>query len=249
MILADNEDVEYALDILFYLESKDWEIYYNEIKQLLINSLLKLNQNTSLKQSLLKLLSKVCIYEVFMNSDNFPNLAYKVITENNSEKNANILIKNSLVLANLCANLKNFDVFTMEQHQGILVLSLEYCNSNKEKIISNGYRALGYYISNNSDEILNATLVQKDVKTNYIKRNLMEIYKKPFNQLSVKVNKYLNCCRLIFYRYAGMSVYHYPICSRALNRTLCESISMRVCLQMLVKSLRLRIISKLRFTV
>jgi len=97
------------------------------------------------------------------------------------------MIKNSWVLANLCANFTHFELFSTEENQKILLMSLGYCNSNKEKLISNGFRALGFYIKNNNDELLCKTIEGKDLEAENIKKALSEVYKKPFSKCSVKV--------------------------------------------------------------
>lgn len=188
-ILSDknNDNTEHALDILYHLEEKDWELYYLETRDKFIETLPKLNTSTSFKQSFLRLLGKVCIFPSFINLPTFPKLVYDSVRNNSTEKNNNIMIKNSWVLANLCANLKGFEMFSNEENQEILLMSLSYCNSTKEKLISNGFRALGYFISNNSDEILCQTLALNKAKAENIKRALIDVYKKPFAQLSVKV--------------------------------------------------------------
>jgi len=181
-----SDYTEHVLDILYYLNEQDWEDYYSEIKEKFIDSLLELNY-ASFNLSFLKLLGKTCIFTSFMNIDRFPKLVSKVILNNVNEKNNNTIIKNSWVLANLCTNCHNFDLFSLEENQQLLLTCLSYCNSTKEKIVSNGFRALGYFISNHTDESLCKTLALSNTNADKIKTSLREVYKKPFTKCSVKV--------------------------------------------------------------
>jgi len=122
-----------------------------------------------------------------MKLENFSKLTYSILSANMAEKNNNVMIKNSWVLANLCANLQNFDKFTLEENQNILSMILSYCNSSKEKLVSNGYRALGYYISNNKDDCLVKVMNFESSKSQEIANSLKETYLKSFASLSVKV--------------------------------------------------------------
>jgi len=182
-----DDNIEYVLNILYYLEEGQWNLYYCDTKQKLLSQVARLNNIQALKQSLLRLLGKICVFPHFIQLDNFHKIIYNVFTFNYPEKNNNIMIKNSWVLANLCANLKNFDVFTIEQNQEILSIILGYCNSSKEKLVSNGFRALGYFISNTSDNMLCQVLTKKNGKAEEIKKSLNEVYLKSFENYSVKV--------------------------------------------------------------
>ncbi len=181
------ENTEHVLDILYYLNEKDWEKHYSEIKEKFIDSLIELNATPSFNQSFLKLLGKACIFPSFMNIERFPKMVSKVILKNIHEKNNNTIIKNSWVLANLCTNCHNFNLFSLEENQELLLLCLSYANSTKEKIVSNGFRALGYYISNHSDQSLCDTLALSNVNSEKIKASLSDVYLKPFTKCSVKV--------------------------------------------------------------
>jgi len=182
-----DDNIEYVLNILYYLEEGQWELY-SDTKQKLLTQVSRLNNIQALKQSLLRLLGKICVFPHFIQMDNFYKIIYNVFTFNYPEKNNNIMIKNSWVLANLCANLKNFDVFTVEQNQEILSIILGYCNSSKEKLVSNGFRAIGYFISNTSDHMLCQILTKKNNKIGELKKALGEVYLKSFETYSVKVN-------------------------------------------------------------
>lgn len=215
---VNDENIEFALNILYYLEETHWESYYHESKQKLLSQVYKLNNFQALKQSLLRLMGKVCVFSHFVKLENFPKIIYNVFTINYPEKNNNIMIKNSWVLANLCANLKNFDIFTAEQNQEILSMILGYCNSSKEKLVSNGFRALGYFVSNNTDQTLTKITELHNRKTEEVNRGLREIYLKQFDGFSVKVNiKFISI--LICFRCAGMFVFPYQIFSEPSSQT------------------------------
>lgn len=203
---VNDENIEFALNILYYLEETHWESYYHESKQKLLNQVYKLNNFQALKQSLLRLMGKVCVFSHFVKLESFPKIIYNVFTINYPEKNNNIMIKNSWVLANLCANLKNFDIFTVEQNQEILSMILGYCNSSKEKLVSNGFRALGYFISNNTDQTLTKITELQNRRTEEVNKGLREVYLKQFDGFSVKV-KYYFYVGLYWSRYAGMCVF------------------------------------------
>ena len=183
----NNENIEFVLNILYYLEEDHWNQYYNETKKKLLAQIFRLNNIQALKQALLRLLGKICVFNTFIQTENFHSVIYNVLTLNYPEKNNNVMIKNSWVLANLCANLRNFEVFTVEQNQDILLMILGYCGSSREKLVSNGFRALGYFISNNFDQILCQILTIKNSKTKEVMTSLSEIYLKPFDSYSVKV--------------------------------------------------------------
>lgn len=187
MFNGDNTDfLEYVLNILYYLDEDDWKNNYHVTKGLLIGCIDKLNSSSSLKQSLLRMLGKICTFSYFVSEEEFPKLVFKSLKNNISEKNNNIMIKNSWVLANLCANLNRFNEFTIEENHDFLNMILVYCTSNKEKLISNGYRALGYFISNNSDDILN-DMISDPSKGQDICNSLREVYLRSFEAYSVKV--------------------------------------------------------------
>ena len=188
---SNSENTEHILDILYYLQDRDWESYYKEVRNKFIEAFPTLNAQSNLKQSFLRLLGKLCTFSSFMKIAKFPRLVYEVVCQNANEKNNNVVIKSSWVLANLSANLSSFEMFSVEENQELFLLSLGYCNSPKEKLISNGFRALGYYISNNSDEILCKTIVTQNAKAENIKKTLSEVYKKPFSKYSVKVRSML----------------------------------------------------------
>jgi len=183
----NNENIEFVLNILYYLEEDHWNLYYTETKKKLLAQIFRLNNIQALKQALLRLLGKICVFNTFIQTENFHSVIYNVLTLNYPEKNNNVMIKNSWVLANLCANLKNFQVFSVEQNQDILLMILGYCGSSKEKLVSNGFRALGYFISNNCDEMLCQILTYKNSKAKEVITALSEIYLKPFDSYSVKV--------------------------------------------------------------
>lgn len=96
------------------------------------------------------------------------------------------MIKNSWVLANLCANLTHFDKFSLAENNEILGMILLYCSSAKEKLVSNAYRALGYFISNNSDQIL-VELISNAEGGPKTLQSLREAYLRSFEPFSVKV--------------------------------------------------------------
>jgi hypothetical protein len=188
MFTGENaEFLEYVLNILYYLDEDDWINYYYETKFHLINYIDKLNSTTALKQSLLRMLGKICTFNLFVSEEAFPKLVFKCLKNNILEKNNNIMIKNSWVLANLCANLTKFNEFSLEDIHDFLNMILVYCTSNKEKLISNGYRALGYFISNNSDDILDK-LLSDSTKGEEICKSLREVYIRSFESYSVKVS-------------------------------------------------------------
>ncbi|RZK19807.1 MAG: hypothetical protein EOO43_11505 [Flavobacterium sp.] len=139
------------------------------------------------KQSLLRLLGKICTFKQFYDHKGFSETIFEIVTLNYNEKNTNTLIKNSWVLANLCANREACENFKLEINQELLFMSLAYCLSNKEKLTSNGFRALGYFITNNSDEVLCQLATMESPKTQKIVEGLKEVYLRPFANSSVKV--------------------------------------------------------------
>ena len=204
---VNSENIEFALNILYYLEESHWELYYKDTKNKLIGQIYRINNIQALKQGLLRLLGKICVFTHFASLENFPKIVFNVISMNYPEKYNNIMIKNSWVLANLCANLKNFDTFTVEQNQEILSMILGYCGSSKEKLVSNGFRALGYFISNNADATLCQIVNLKNAKTEEVNKALGEVYLKSFESYSVKVNSYISDpFSYIILRSAGMFV-------------------------------------------
>ncbi len=182
-----SDFMEYVLNILYYLDEADWIAHYSETKMKLIGIIPKINTSQNLKQALLRMLGKICTFSTFINEGGFANTVYQTLKSNSNEKNNNIMIKNSWVLANLCANFANFEKFSLSENQDVLTMILLYCSSPKEKLVSNGYRALGYFISNNTDEILLKLVTNKDQNAADILKSLREVYLKPFTTFSVKV--------------------------------------------------------------
>jgi hypothetical protein len=183
----NNEDTEYGLNVVYYLDEDDWDKYYTETRKLIISHIFNLNHVSILKQPLLRLLGKICTFHFFVSVEGFPRIVFNILTSNSSEKNTNIMIKNSWVLANLCANQEACKSFGLEINQELLLMSLNYCFSNKEKIVSNGFRALGYFISNNTDEVLCQLPALKNHKSDQIVKGLKEVYLRSFTHSSVKV--------------------------------------------------------------
>lgn len=183
---SSSDFMEYVLNILYYLDEIDWVTYYPSTKAKLIEIISKINSSQNLKQALLRMLGKICTFSIFIKQPEFAGIVYQTLKSNANEKNNNILIKNSWVLANLCANFTHFEQFTLEENQEILSMILSYCSSPKEKLVSNGYRGLGYFVSNNSDETL-VKLLTTGEKGKELLTSLREVYLKPFSSFSVKV--------------------------------------------------------------
>jgi hypothetical protein len=183
----NHENTEYSLNVVYYLDEDDWDKYYTETRKLIISHIFTLNHIPMLKQPLLRLLGKICSFHFFVNMEGFPKIVFNILTMNSNEKNTNIMIKNSWVLANLCANQEACKIFGLETNQELLLMSLNYCFSNKEKIVSNGFRALGYFISNNSDELLCQLPTLKNHKSEQIVKGLKNVYLRSFTTSSVKV--------------------------------------------------------------
>jgi len=184
----DAKAIESSLSLLYYINEEAWETHYAKIKIILLSQLLQLNTIPTFKQSLLRLLGKICTFKQFYEYEGFSKMIFEIVTLNYNEKNTNTLIKNSWVLANLCANREACENFSLEINQELLFMSLSYCLSNKEKLTSNGFRALGYFITNNSDETLcKLASMEESPKTEKIIEALKEVYLRPFANSSVKV--------------------------------------------------------------
>jgi len=183
----DAKAIESSLSLLYYINEEAWETHYSKIKDILLSQLLHLNTIPTFKQSLLRLLGKICTFKQFYDYEGFSQMIFEIVTLNYNEKNTNTLIKNSWVLANLCANREACENFSLEINQELLFMSLAYCLSSKEKLTSNGFRALGYFITNNSDETLCKLATMESPKTEKIIEWLKEVYLRPFANSSVKV--------------------------------------------------------------
>jgi cysteine sulfinate desulfinase/cysteine desulfurase-like protein len=75
----------------------------------------------------------------------FRQRVYQIILEAASDTNLNVQIRNSWTLANMSF----IDSEQMQDEylaQETLIISTIYALSNKEKVASNGLRALGYYL-------------------------------------------------------------------------------------------------------
>ena len=77
----------------------------------------------------------------------FLHKTYQIILNAASDTNLNVQIRNSWTLANMSfANKASLlDEYLAQE---ILIISIQYALSNKEKVASNGLRSLGYYLQN-----------------------------------------------------------------------------------------------------
>ena len=83
----------------------------------------------------------------------FRQRVYQIVIEASSDTNLNVQIRTSWTLANLSF----IDKDQLEDEylaQETLIISIIYALSNKEKVVSNGLRALGYYLKRSNFQIL-----------------------------------------------------------------------------------------------
>jgi hypothetical protein len=98
--------------------------------------------------------------EVFQEMKAFRQRVYQIVLEAASDTNLNVQIRNSWTLANMSF----IDSEQMEDEylaQETLIISIIYALSNKEKVASNGLRALGYYLKRADFKVLKEKIVPK----------------------------------------------------------------------------------------
>jgi hypothetical protein len=78
----------------------------------------------------------------------FKSNVYQIVIDYANDTNINVQMRNSWTLANLNFTLK----FNLKEDeylaQELLITSIAYAVSNKEKVSSNGVRSLGYFLQN-----------------------------------------------------------------------------------------------------
>ena len=77
----------------------------------------------------------------------FLQKTYQIIFDASSDTNLNVQIRNSWTLANM-SFINKSSLKDEYLAQEILIISMQYALSNKEKVASNGLRSLGYYLQN-----------------------------------------------------------------------------------------------------
>ena len=98
--------------------------------------------------------------EVFKDLKTFRKRVYQIILEAANDTNLNVQIRNSWTLANMSF----IDRDQMEDEylaQETLIISIIYAISNKEKVASNGLRALGYYLKRANFKVLKEKILAK----------------------------------------------------------------------------------------
>ena len=118
---------------------------------------------------------------------------------NSNEKNNALIIKNSWILANMCASLKDYSIIDINQLKKLLQLICVYCDNSKEKIKSNAYRALGYYIKNISSEEIDSIFKTNGQELNENIIKIKHVYDKDFSTFSVKVSFYIDYSDYVYY--------------------------------------------------
>ncbi|CDW76050.1 heat repeat-containing protein 6-like [Stylonychia lemnae] len=130
-------DEKYTKDIIYYVEHT--------------------KQPPLLRAASIKLLGFMVYFDNFFKDEEFKNKVYQLIFENSNDTNQNIQIRNSWALANVCCLNKHMtDEYLIRE---VLICSINYASSNKEKVSSNGIRALGYFLMNiDTQKLVNEVL-------------------------------------------------------------------------------------------
>ena len=154
------------LSILNNLDASQWrqtfdaELTHSVILPFLYTSARQLPP--LLKAASIKQLGYMVYYdgEVFKDLKAFRQRVYQIILEAANDTNLNVQIRNSWTLANISF----IDRDQLEDEylaQETLIISIMYATSNKEKVASNGLRALGYYLKRANFKVLKEKILVK----------------------------------------------------------------------------------------
>lgn len=108
----------------------------------------------------------------------FLQKTYQIILDGATDTNLNVQIRNSWTLANM-SFVNKASLLDEYLAQEILIISIQYALSNKEKVASNGLRSLGYYLSNINMVHLKTKLITQ------INKSQQMLHRIPLQTLSV----------------------------------------------------------------
>lgn len=186
LLKQQTEHTQSVLNIIYYFDSEDWQKTFSKFRTLFTEKLLDISANPYNKINLLRALGMLVSYDEFLTDKMFIQNLYKIISIHFKDKTLNIAIKNSWVVANFCANLEKVKNLEQTQVEEIYEMIVEYSLNPKEKILSNGYRALGLFLKNINQEFLKKLFIDAEDHNQRLKQ-LREIYMKALPETSPKV--------------------------------------------------------------
>lgn len=146
--MKEQADVNIAiLGILSSLNSEQWSLCFDSTyTNKIVEFCFMVKMPPTLKAAVIKLFGYIIYLDKFRKDQKFMERLFLYIFDNLSDTNINIQIRNSWALANLCCIQKDFaDPYLIQE---TLRTSINYAYSNKEKVIANAIRALGYLLAN-----------------------------------------------------------------------------------------------------
>jgi len=141
---SDASDLACAcLNLISSISEDGWNQFNDKQVDCLIRLGLesKFNNTATEKAAVMRMLGSTINLPYFKeHCENVSVVIEKVIT-NSHDQNANISIRNSWALANTCSVIDDFGLIPLNE---IIKCCVNYCSFNKEKVVSNAIRALGY---------------------------------------------------------------------------------------------------------
>jgi len=187
-LLSDNlELIISALSIFSNLQIQSFENPHNTVLEFLSILEKLLSKNVSIKTAVFRTLG--CLSEQKICQKAFASQILKILVSGaQGLQNVNAKIKNSWALASwLCCD----ELFMTSNEQKIDLKPIfehikELCLDNKEKVVCNGLRALGYFFKNIDQEDFYKTFNEQTIE------EVETIIKKRLNESSIKIG--LNAC-------------------------------------------------------
>ena len=145
----DGHDIDsksIILNVLSFLKEENWSIF-SDAEVVTIIRIIHASRNTSqLKPACIKFFGYIIYHKRFNQDKELINDVIERLYGYRKETNMQIWLRNSWAIANICCTW-DLDSLDTGLTAKLLSVSLKYSHSNKEKIISNSTRALGYVLS------------------------------------------------------------------------------------------------------
>eukprot|EP00347_Sterkiella_histriomuscorum_P021491 403333793 len=173
------------LSLLCNLDQHQWQqIFDDKLTKEIINFIEHAKYPPLLKAASIKLLGYLVYFDNLFSDIKFKQKAYQLIFENQNDTNQNVQIRNSWALANMCC----LDQSILDENilREVLISSVNYSLSTKEKVSSNGIRALGYFLKNIDEQVISQRILLEINKSMQLKQRIALSQKQGQNPIDIE---------------------------------------------------------------